>query len=404
MKDPALLFHDETDRAGTHVILIGIGDYPWLEDGASYDAALNEFNAKGMGQLPAPPVSMRLLADWFFDKYDNVDQPLASLSLLLSESDPKPYIHLDPDRTDLQPAGTIEDVNDAVTAWIGRASDRRDNNLIFAFCGHGLQAGNPVLLCRDYGKNHEHAFRGSIDFEQFRIALSTRQPDRQLLFVDACRNPDLETALLGQASPGDALLGVGTLTDRDNVPAVQSVHFATSLYTEAWGRDDGPSLFTEALIKALDGGAAEHSAQWWVTTSRLHTVLSTYLRRISAKEGIIQRPAAQTQDFPVNKPGPISVDLYITSPEEAIWKESIKIQARRGSAVASEVEHDPKTYDASLREPLMMPLTNPTQKASDVIYGIHALFTDGSKFTDCVEEIIAYPPQVDCTLPVSKRP
>ena len=34
MADPAHIFSDEADRAGAHVPLIGIGDYPWLEGGA----------------------------------------------------------------------------------------------------------------------------------------------------------------------------------------------------------------------------------------------------------------------------------------------------------------------------------------------------------------------------------
>jgi Caspase domain len=404
--DPALLFQDDADRAGTHVLLIGIGNYPWLEGGSKYTAAENETNAKGMGQLPAPPISMRRLADWFFDKFNNDDHPLASVALILSEAAPSAYEHARcPGRTEPQPSGTIADIKSAVAAWLGRASGRRDNNLVFAFCGHGLQSGNPVLLCTDYGEEPENPFNGAIDFEQYRIALSTRQPDRQLIFVDACRTPDLETVLLGQASPGDALIGVKSLTDRDNAPAIQSVHFATSLYTEAWGRNDGPSLFTESLIKALDGGAAEHTAGWWVTTSRLHTVLSTYLQRTGAKEGVVQRPAAQTQDFPINKPGPISVDLYVTSPSSEIWDERLKIQAKRGAAVAKEVDHDPASPAPFLNKgPLLMPLVNPTQNFADVVYDIHAVFPQDSKFHDCVEAIIAYPPEVACQLPVSKKP
>lgn len=260
MADPSLLFHDDADRAGTHVLLIGIGDYPWLEAGSSYEAEKHEDNAKGMGQLPSPPVSMRNLADWFFDDYNNPDQPLASLSLVLSETTANPpYEHAKSGgRSAPQVSGTIEEIIDAVEAWIERASKSRDNNIVFAFCGHGLQSGHPVLLCRDYGKSTQQPFRGAINFESFRIALSTRQPDRQLMFVDACRTPDLETALLGQGPPGAVMLDLHSLTERDNAPGFQSVHFATSLYTKAWGRKDGASLFTEAMIKALSGGAAEH--------------------------------------------------------------------------------------------------------------------------------------------------
>lgn len=403
--DPALVFHDPADRPGTHVLLIGIADYPWLEGGSEYVPQHHEGNARGMGQLTAPAVSMRKMADWFLGKFDNEERPLASLSLLLSEAKPEPYTHPKALARDVaQPSGTIEEVSDAVNEWIERANRRRDNGLVFGFCGHGVHSGNPVLLCRDFGRKTQHPFRGAIDFEQFRIALSTRQPDTQLLLIDACRTPDLETALLGEATPGDHLLTVHSLSTRDEAPAAQSVHFATSLFTEAWGRDREASLFTGALIRALSGGAAEHSAGWWVTTSRLHTVLRAYLQRISASEGVIQRPTAQTEEFRITKPGPVEVDVYVSSGEPAVWHEQVTVRALRGSDAVGEIEHAPAAGELEAnQEPLCMTLTNTGFSAADVTYEIHGLFRPDSQFEDCLEQIIAYPPEVNCVLPVRRR-
>jgi hypothetical protein len=403
--DPALVFADDADRAGTHVLLVGIGDYPWLEDGTEFDSDAHEDNAMGMGQLAAPPASMRLLADWFLDRFSNPQCELASLALVLSEAEAEEYSH--PRRTapaGLAPSGTAREISEAAANWVKRAGDRRDNSLIFAFCGHGIQSGDPVLLCRDYGSNTENRFEGAINFEQFRIALSSRLPNTQTLFVDACRTPDSENDLLGQAAPGNPLLGMKSLTERGNVPALQSVHFATSLYTQAWGRDDGASLFTEALLKALEGGAADNTAEWWVTTGRLHTVLNTYLQRSASSAGVIQRPAAQTQEFRLHKPEKIGVDLYVTSPEPAIWEEPVQIDAMRNGALAETFKHDPAAAPA-VAQPVecVMRLVNPSQKAADVRYNICAKFETDSQFADCAEEIIAYPPFVGCELPVSKR-
>jgi Caspase domain len=403
MNDPSLVFNDDAKRAGTHVLLIGIGDYPWLEDGIAFVAADHEENAMGMGQLSAPPISMRAMANWFLSEFDNPDRPLASLSLLLSEAEDSHYAHpRATGGTDALPRGTIDDVRAAVAAWIKRASLRRDNALVFGFCGHGLQSGNPVLLCRDYGKDPLGRFQGAIDFEQFRIALSTMLPDTQLVFVDACRTPDPDDSQLGAATPGNPLIDMQSLSKRDNSPALQSVHFATSLYTPAWGRPDSPSLFTGAVLKALGGGAAEHTADWWVTTGRLQTVLSTYLQRISASEGVIQRPAAQSQDFRICKPGPITVDLYVSSRDPAIWQEQVNIKARRGSFEKAFVHTPPAKPDPGFIG-CTLDLVNPTQGFADVVYDVHALFEAGSKFGDCDEKIIAYPPEVVCLLPVSKR-
>ncbi|MCP1469025.1 hypothetical protein J3E64_000696 [Sphingobium sp. OAS761] len=407
MADPALLFHDPSDRDGTHVLLIGIGDYPWLEDGADYDPALHDDNAMGMGQLAAPATSIRRLADWFLDSqgFDNAERPLASLAMLLSEPTPARYDHPRAKPAARVPRGTVADVEKAVEAWVERASGRRGNALVFAFCGHGLQSGNPVLLCRDYGRSRQNRFKGAIDFEQFRIALSTRQPDQQLLLVDACRTPDAEAELLGQATPGNPLLSIFSLAGRDSAPAQQSVHFATSLYTPAWGRADGATLFNDALLAALTGGGADQTAEWWVTTSRLHSALATYLARISSQEGIVQRPAAQTQDFRICKPERIAVPLYITANEPDIWKEEVWIDAMRGGALAHSFTYKPPAGTGNPgATPCALRLVNPTQRVRDVIYGVSARFAAASRFSATPEEIIAYPPEVTCELRVSKQP
>ena len=407
MADPALLFHEKADRAGTHVLLIGIGDYPWLDGGDKCSTAAHRTNAMGMGQLGAPSFSMRSMADWFLDGggFNNPDRPLASLAMLLSEPEAATYQHANAlPRTKPLPRGTIAEVQAAVTAWIERASGRRDNALVLAFCGHGVQSGNPVLLCRDYGKNVQSRFQGAIDFEQFRIALSTRQPDFQLLFVDACRTPDVDKSQLGQVTPGNPLLDLLSLTTRDNAPAAQSVHFATSLYTSAWGRDDEQSLFSGAVLEALAGGGADQNADWWVTTSRLNAALATYLVRISRDEGISQNPTAQTQHFRISKPGPIAVPLYVSSAEPAIWAETVKISALRGNALQDAFDHQPDPVAAAEFRECALRLVNPTQRVTDVIYDVQATFPGSSAFIDCVEQIIAYPPEVTCQLQVSKRP
>lgn len=399
-KDPALIFAGDLDAPGTHVLLIGIGAYPYLEDGESYDPEEHEENAMGMAQLNAPPVSMRRLADWFLDHFNNADRPLASVALILSEAEPATYSHPRAGEDIAVPSGTIIEVQKAVAAWTKRASVHRDNATIFAFCGHGVQSGDAVLLCRDYGEIPQSRFQGAIDFEQFRIALSTNQPDTQLFLIDACRTPDTENALLGQVTPGNPLLDMQSLQKRDGAPAAQCVQFATSLYTEAWGRTDGPSLFTEVLIKALAGGAADHTQDWWVTTGRLHTTLSTYLQRVSAEEGVIQKPAAQSQDFRITKPGPIAVDLYVRSQTPEVWDEAVSIKAKRGNFEET-VEHRP----ANVRpDHCYMQLVNPTQRPVDVTYNVAALFEQESEFADYDEDIIAYPPEVVCNFSVSKRP
>ncbi len=403
MSDPALLFHDTADRAGTHVLLIGIGAYPYLEGGSDYHALEHEETAMGMGQLNAPPLSMRQTADWFLSDYSNPDRELSSVALILSEEDEQPYTHERMEGAErIVPRGSVKDVHKAVVGWLRRASGRRDNSLIFGFCGHGIQSGNPVLLCRDYGEIPESRFQGAIDFEQFRIALSTMLPDTQLFFIDACRTPANDDSVLGQTTPGNSLLDPLSLDRRDNIPAAQSVQFATSLYTESWGRTEGASLFTEALLKALRGGGAEQTQDWWVTTGRLHSVLSTYLLRLSAAENVIQRPASHSEDFRICKPGPIPVELYVRSDEPGIWRGKLSIEAASAS-FSYRFEHAPGDPPDETVDHCKLDLINQTQKFADVSYKINALFPPDSPYLDYAEDIVAYPPETTFSLPVSKR-
>lgn len=404
MSDPALLFHDNADRAGTHVLLIGIGAYPYLEDGSDYDPMEHEKYAMGMGQLAAPPHSMRLLSDWFLEHYANPDRELASVALLLSEDEPSTYAHPRVEGGErLVPRGTIDEVRKAVVAWRRRAAGRRDNGLVFAFCGHGIQSGNPVLLCRDYNEIPESRFQGAIDFDEFRVALASNQPDTQLFLIDACRTKANDDSLLGKTAPGNALLDPLSLEERDNAPAIQSVQFATSLYTEAWGRADGPSLFTEALLKALAGGAAESAQDWWVTSGRLHSVLVTYLARIAGAENVIQRPATQSEDFKICRPGAIPVELYVRTEDPEVWNGDLRIEAKSAS-FHDGFDHKPAQPPAVTPDHCRLQLVNKTQKIADVSYKISAIFPKDSLFSDCWEDIIAYPPETTVRLPVSKRP
>lgn len=397
MADRALVFHDPANRAGTHVLLIGIGDYPWADGGANCRTPAQRIAAMGLGQLGAPPLSMREMADWFIDEFRNPDKPLSSLSLLLSEPAVASY------RGKKVPRGTIAEVNRAVQGWMERADTRRDNALVFGFCGHGLQSGqNSVLLCRDFAASRGNVFAGAIDFEQFRIALSTRQPDTQLLLVDACRTRDLEVDQLGAATPGNRLISVVSTATRDNTTAQQSVQYATSPLTRAWGSDNGASLFTRALLAALAGGAADRTSDWWVTTTELQMALATYLARLSRESGVQQVPNAQSQPFRLCKPQRIAVPLYVSSSEPSIWREKVTIGAMRGEGFAESIAHDPLTEPN--RSECTFRLFNPSQKPRDVTYDVLVRFEPESLFADAADQIIAYPPEVTCRLEVRRRP
>ncbi|WP_152536132.1 hypothetical protein [Mesorhizobium loti] len=137
--------------------------------------------------------------------------------------------------------------------------------------------------------------------------------------------------------------------------------------------------------------------------SRLHTVLSTYLRRASSAEGVVQWPAAQLQDFPISKPGPIAVDVYVGSAEPAIWKEKVSIKARRDN-FEEVVVHDPAVAGSAEVKNCALRVVNPTQDPDNVTYDVGMFFAPDSLYQDCAKKIVAYPPELSCDLSVSKRP
>lgn len=71
----------------THAIVIGVGAYPHLIGGAGPLTNRNE----GMAQLSSPPLSARALAEWLIESLHDPSKPLATVALLLSESDPRPF-------------------------------------------------------------------------------------------------------------------------------------------------------------------------------------------------------------------------------------------------------------------------------------------------------------------------
>src|SRR5271166_2453707 len=104
MADTALFYEAPNQRGpGTHVLLVGIGTYPYLIGGAEPRPDI----AEGMRQLDAPSKSARSVADWFLGEFNNPDRPLASLALVLSEPEPSIYEHGTAQRRGPLPTGTV---------------------------------------------------------------------------------------------------------------------------------------------------------------------------------------------------------------------------------------------------------------------------------------------------------
>lgn len=346
--DPALVMQAPgLEGAGTHVLVIGIGTYDYLVDGALEDPEV----ADGMCQLPAAARSARRVASWILDEFDNPDRPLASLALVLSEPAPALFEH--PRRTTplvTSPTGEVESVAEAVAEWMARASTDRGNLAVLYFVGHGLHAGTSILLCRDYGKSKARRFEYCVNLDDLRVALASMQPDDQLLLVDACRNPDLVDQTLARGgSVGRALIAPEPIEDRGGTEAGLSVHFATSVYTSAWADDEGETLFSEALIGALSGGGALPHKGWRVATGGLQEALEAYLSRSAEDAGVEQVPQrGYASSFVICRPRELKVPVYVTCAPETVWTGPMRLDvAGPGSSLS--LSHDPASASREWR-------------------------------------------------------
>ena len=251
---------------GTHVLLIGVGSYPFLEGGTPGQTFVHSM---GMGQLSSPPVSVRVLADWFTNPrngFNNPDRPLRSLAVLCSDVAP----FLLEDSTGAEVAverARMPAVTQAVLAWMGRAGRNTENLAVFFFCGHGVAFGEAetALLLEDFGGNTTDPMDEAIAFEQMRMGVM-RQCDAtyQCHLIDACRTP--VTRAFGDAfdtrkSIGKAIASSGisrALRDK-----VAPAFLATDIGASAYGLTGQASLFTQALLGAMRGPACREKDDYW---------------------------------------------------------------------------------------------------------------------------------------------
>jgi hypothetical protein len=132
----------------------------------------------------------------------------------------------------------------------------------------------------DFGKNPNSPLEHALSFRDFYEGMDTCQARQQCYFIDACRtaSPTLITRYNNYTGevviPGSAYLAMlGT--------RYAPIFYATVPGSTAFGRADNPSVFTEALIKALNGAGSndlEEDGSWRVDTNTLNQGLDYLLR------------------------------------------------------------------------------------------------------------------------------
>jgi hypothetical protein len=265
-----LLLDDQQATPGTHVLMVGVGQYPFLKDGSAPEGERLELHMN-MGQLSSPPHSVDELARWFVDGqrgFHNPERPLRSLQVLCSSSTPLRLPDSSGQMHDVAGASTAS-VHRAILDFMARGSRNEENLLIFYFCGHGLafsEVQNALLLA-DFGSHGANPMTDAIAFDELRQGLMGQCSARyQLSFIDACRTLPTEgfTKKYGDKSAGQSVVAGGI--SRELRDKVAPVFFATGLAAPAYGVPEQASLFTQGLLSCFRGvGSRDEDDQWRVT-------------------------------------------------------------------------------------------------------------------------------------------
>ncbi len=258
----------------THVLVIGVGSYPFLLGG---NAAFRLDDHQGLGQLSSPPVSARAVAAWFPEQFRNSDRPLSTVRLLVSEATPTPFVNPSTSTKHQPPPATIDNISDAIKGWKESGSSDPGNLVIFYFCGHGLAGGADLsLLAEDFGSNPDNALDAALDFRSMRLGMSRCEAKQQLYLVDACRT-EAEMTRYAQGYAGRPVLLPRAKAGKIDRPVI----YSTMHGEQAHGRAGLPSHFAQALLAGLRGAGGDRmTGKWRVGTGRLHLAIDAHLARL----------------------------------------------------------------------------------------------------------------------------
>lgn len=294
---------------GVHALLIGVGKYPHLLDGASN---IRFAHCAEMGQLTSPYHSVKKFKDWLQTNGKLAGKPLRSLRVLASS--PKPVANLG------FGVPTLANIRKMTHEWIGDCGKHRENVALFYFCGHGLEHGGcTALLAQDFGSDSISPFAHSFDPNLLVSAALAYKASKQLFLVDACRgNPDEVKDRYKRITP----VSLVDHLEHSNTGLTKQSHIrATELTKSAFGVENGPSVFMTALLDSMRGAGAlqQPHGQWVVNTSTLRQGIDSLVKR---DHGEIQSVAFDglSSDFLVHEIGgtpAIPVDVTVT-PESSL--------------------------------------------------------------------------------------
>ena len=252
---PGLWRREPSLVAGVHALIIGISEYPYLEDGS---AVVSErlSNSGGLGQLEVCAKT----AARFFDLLTSIGEiagaPITTCRLLLS---PRPDEREEVNSLSCNhyASADFEGLRTAIVNWGddlyagGRTTE--PNVALFFFSGHGVEhTASPAILARDIFKQNAAGGGANRAFavESLSRAVKTFGIDRALFFVDACRDAPIIAQLLNIVGEAPLKPVSGSNRRPDAVVCLQSTASGLKSYQH---EQDPATIFGQAVLEALEG-------------------------------------------------------------------------------------------------------------------------------------------------------
>ncbi|AVG16043.1 hypothetical protein CFN79_09360 [Chromobacterium vaccinii] len=296
---------------GVHAILIGVGRYPNLCPGHGLGAYAPD---AGLKELTSPLHSVEAFAQWLQDDMNLSGTPLRTLRALgSSPTRATPWPESEP---------TFNNIQQHVNDWFDDVNTHEGNLALFYFCGHGLRVGDvQAVLTQDFGSNRHAPFDHSFDPEFFADAVRKAKALRQIFLVDACST---EVSLPEDYHAVQPRVLIQPARNHHLGVVKQSFFRASEFGTLAYGQENAPSIFMEALLRAMKGAGAlqRRPKQWVIGTDMLKTALNWLIQ---------SKPEGQGQEVAYGAGLSASLDFH---------------ELRGAPVVPIQVSCDPQEYES----------------------------------------------------------
>lgn len=299
-----LVVENKNDGPGTHVLVVGVGRYPFFP---GYRQGMNT-----EGQIDSAEIGAQHVANWFANKFFHPTKPLASLRLLLSNEQGNTWVARDGAKP--VDAATTENFMDAYTGWMADGNERPDNALVLYFAGHGI--GNleqQSLFCEDYNSTPARKMEGAIDYRVLERAIGANSSaSHAWIFMDTCRGNDLVQTVNGEfGRKVDS--EVGPIANPEG-PRISTI-FATAPGGQAHGNAGAPSFFSEAMVRAFETNAycRRDGMRWGCFPDVAFQAISKQLERIYIREDI----NLATQRLPNQRLDAMDAMIHCLPPEQS---------------------------------------------------------------------------------------